>query len=351
MPIKCNWARSIPKNAPRCQIAPPKRPSPERRSPPDNPEANAPKDATSPFAALRQKAPALNRAPAQTPKAPENSGQPGEPGNSGPLGEPAAPGKALLALARGLQLDGGPVAKALQTLLADPSPEAARALAARLPELLPDDPQSALLLEQALAETFAEALEANAPLAAANAECRAQDPAQCRLHGRHPGQGQREGKTKGHKDAYGTNDEESLIAHPEKNSERARSVMTRLLAKKGGFEPKALYRKDTGWIGIDYGTSGNPANDYKGGHGLAHILAKHPSAKDSILDTLQKGEAYKHGTSRSKLYLILGNTVAVLTKLRTGRLLVTDYGELTEREIGRFKAEGKYHARGENQKK
>lgn len=133
-----------------------------------------------------------------------------------------------------------------------------------------------------------------------------------------------------------------------KRRARAKSVITHLLAKKGGTEPKALYRKDTGWIGIDYGEPGNPNNAYKGGHGLAHILAKHPGAEKNLLEVLQKGECYKHDTSRYRLFLIHGDAVAVLTKHRTGHLLITDYANLSPKEIERMKVNGKYHVKGEN---
>ena len=120
------------------------------------------------------------------------------------------------------------------------------------------------------------------------------------------------------------------------------------MAKHGGSEPKALYRQDTGWIGIDYGEPGNKDNAFAGGHGLAHILAKHPEAKDTLVDTLQKGEAYKHPQSASKLMLIHGNTVAVLTKRRDGRLLITDYVDVPDQQIASYKKGGRYHAKGEN---
>ena len=141
----------------------------------------------------------------------------------------------------------------------------------------------------------------------------------------HPGTHQREGETPSKRDAHGTFDEAKLAVDTKANAARARSVVTHLMAKRGGSEPKALYRQDTGWVGIDYGEPGNKDNAFAGGHGLAHILAKHPKAKDILVDTLQKGEAYKHPQSASKLMLIHGNTVAVLTKRRDDRLLITDY--------------------------
>ena len=254
----------------------------------------------------------------------------------------------LGALAEALRTDCAPLAEALRALLAEPSPTAAQALAGRLPELLPDDPEMAAAIEEALTQTFGDAL-ATAPEkpAVANRAYR-RDPDGKFARVDHPGSGQREPETKGKRDGFGTTDEAALAANPRTNKARAQSVVSHLLAKKEGAEPKALYRQDTGWVGIDYGTPGNAANDHKGGHGLAHILAKHPKAKDTLVDTLQEGEAYKHDRSRSKLYLIHGNSVAVLTKHRTGRLLITDYGELSDKEVERRKVGGRYHTKGEN---
>ena len=249
----------------------------------------------------------------------------------------------LQGLAEALQADCAPLAKALQSLLAEPSQTAAQALAARLPELLPEDPALASEIQTLLDETFA--AESTEPVA--NREYK-RDKNGKFSKTNHPGTHQREGETPSKRDAHGTFDEAKLAANPRANKARAQSVVSHLLAKKEGTEPKALYRQDTGWVGIDYGTPGNPGNDHKGGHGLAHILAKHPKAKDTLVETLQKGEAYKHDRSRSKLYLIHGNSVAVLTKHRTGRLLITDYGELSDKEVERRKVGGRYHAKGEN---
>lgn len=249
----------------------------------------------------------------------------------------------LQGLAEALHADCAPLAEALRALLAEPSPTAAQALAGRLPELLPEDPELAAEIQTLLDDTFA--AESADPVA--NREYK-RDKNGRFSETNHPGTHQREGETPSKRDAHGTFDEAKLAADPKANAARARSVVTHLMAKRGGFEPKALYRQDTGWIGIDYGEPGNKDNAFAGGHGLAHILAKHPKAKDTLVDTLQKGEAYKHEATRSKLYLVYGDSVAVLTKHRTGRLLITDYGELKEKEIERIKSGGKYHAKGEN---
>ena len=278
----------------------------------------------------------------------------------------AEPTAALQSLAQALQADFTPAADALQTLLKDPSPQAAQALIARLPQLLPQDPEMAAILEEELTKTFADTLAAepappepsrpvaprlrDAPTVANSAHepIRGGNPDNRGQFSKTPGAGQREGETKSHRDEHGTHDEAKLAADPRANRARAKSVITHLLAKKGGTEPKALYRKDTGWIGIDYGEPGNPNNAYKGGHGLAHILAKHPGAEKNLLEVLQKGECYKHDIIKSKLYLIQGNSVAVLTKHRTGRLLITDYEEVPDQQIAHYKSAGRYHAKGEN---
>ena len=264
----------------------------------------------------------------------------------------------LRALARSLQLDLTPAAEALQALLEDPSPQAAQALIARLPDLLPGDPQSAIILEQALAEaytteagkTVVENSEGAAPTVANSAHepIRGGNPDNRGQFSKTPGAGQREGETKSHRDEYGTFDEAKLADDPRANRARAKSVLTHLLAKEGGSEPKALYRQDTGWIGIDYGAPGNKDNAFAGGHGLAHILAKHPEAKDSLVDTLLAGDCYKHHERDSKLYIVKGENMVVLSKHRTGRLLITDFIEDDPERLKARLARGKYHVKGEN---
>ncbi len=68
----------------------------------------------------------------------------------------------LGALADALRTDCAPLAEALRALLAEPSPTVAQALAARLPDLLPDDPEMAAAIEEALTRTFGDTL-ATAP--------------------------------------------------------------------------------------------------------------------------------------------------------------------------------------------
>ena len=233
--------------------------------------------------------------------------------------------RALRALSEALQADLSPAAQAVQALLDNPSPEAAGALIERLPALLPDDPEMAAILEEELAAAFGDEAAKEATVANSRQDyTRGGNPDNRGQFSKTPGAGQREQETKSQRDDFGTTNEEKLSANPQANRARAKSVITHLLAKQSGFEPKALYRKDTGWIGIDYGTPGSPkkgedGKTYLGGYGLSHILAKHPGAEEHLVDVLQKGECYKHQESERKLYLSYGSSLVVLTKHRTQR--------------------------------
>lgn len=96
------------------------------------------------------------------------------------------------------------------------------------------------------------------------------------------------------------------------------------------------------------GRPGNASNDYRGGHGLSHIKAKHPDDLASLPDTLRNGTAYRHDASRRKLYLADGDRVAVLTKDFKGRTVLTSYSKASEHELERITSHGRYHAKGEN---
>lgn len=159
----------------------------------------------------------------------------------------------------------------------------------------------------------------------------------------------REGETKGNRDNYGTTETTKLSNDPVDNIRRGKSVATHLLSKKAGSEPHAMYRSDTGWIGMEYGTPGNKDNDYKGGHGLSHIMAKHKDVTpQSLCQTIQQGKAYKHERIPSKLYLLHDNSVAVIAKDRNDRLLITGYSLLTTAERQRISSLSKFHKKGEN---
>ena len=144
-------------------------------------------------------------------------------------------------------------------------------------------------------------------------------------HGNHDGKfvskgnggSPKEPESKPQHDRYGLNDESRLAAEPEKNAERARAALDEVVRKRGGFVDKAAYRPECGWIRLDWGDAGNPHDNYKGGHGLAHIAAKHPEAVKELPGILANGTVYKH-EQPGKLYVLHGEKYAVLASLHGG---------------------------------
>ena len=44
-----------------------------------------------------------------------------------------------------------------------------------------------------------------------------------------------------------------------------------------GFAANVVSHPELGSIGFPYGVAGDPANDFAGGYGVAHVDAKHPA--------------------------------------------------------------------------
>ena len=253
------------------------------------------------------------------------------------------------AILKAFAADMSPAGKAVQELLnalesgADVKAEAA-SLLSRLPSLLPDEPATAAVIAEAMAKEFG----------AGGLENEAQ-----RVPSGHGNGGQFTGKTnqprgttkephdKGFQDNYGNGNPETLAADPKMNVERGKAVISHIMGKKEGYEPHAMYRKDVGWIGVDYGTPGAGKN-FDGGHGISHVVSKHPGAIDGVVDILQNGTAYKHDESKRKIYLIKDRTAVVLSKSRDNRLLITGFENLSDTQMKEYTSKGVYHAKGEN---
>ena len=275
----------------------------------------------------------------------------------------------LQGLAEALQADCAPLAHALQTLLdhaqqpeetgrgAEPHPDnhlpftnshlrrEAAALAARLPDLLPEDPALASEIQTLLDETFtAESAPDDSRFAihdspaATAASNRAPRDYKRDKDGKfsktnHPGTHQREGETKG-TDRFGSVDTAHLAKNPERNAERAKAAMKSVLSS-GKSVDKAAWREEFGWVRFDLGDAGNPSDDYKGGHGLAHILAKHPKDLDKLPEVLAKGDIYRNG---EKFYIVHGDRFAVLAPLAKGhKRTITSFEPLTKGYIEEIK--------------
>ena len=265
--------------------------------------------------------------------------------------EKAGNEKALKALARSLQLDFGPIAEALQTFFDAPSQAEAQRLIERLPELLPDDPQSAVILEQAIAEAYTDAVQEDDEDVVVNGECRARDPSKCRTHGNHPGEGQREREAKT-RDRFGSIDTQHLIENPKRNYERAEKVFEKVLASKTSID-KGVYREETGWIRFDWGWEGNPHKDkdgrtYVGGHGISHMKAKHEKDLKYLPAVLAYGDFYAH-ENPVKLYVVHGSRFAVVASLhKDGKKTITEYEPSNPAEIERIKKNPRAKKPGEN---
>ena len=234
----------------------------------------------------------------------------------------------LKALAAALQRDLSPAAEAVQAFLQAPTQAEALRLLERLPQLLPDDPEMAAILEEALTEAFAagqarlpdgqaekpetapeetpeaENKAANSTCLPDRQACRAEHPETCRVHGLQgsaPGQGQREPETKAVKDSLGAKFDSE---HPERytvtdNIARGKKVLTRALAHKGTVRD-AMYRPECGSIDFEWGTPGDKARDWAGGSGISHAFAKHPGDIQKLPEIIAKGEAYKVKSKNEK---------------------------------------------------
>jgi len=73
----------------------------------------------------------------------------------------------------------------------------------------------------------------------------------------------------------------------------AQGAIAKLREVKSGDAIGALHHPAVGDIDLIWGRAGDPANDFKGGYGLAHLDAKHPGIAeqlDRIIPSLEKGE-------------------------------------------------------------
>lgn len=91
--------------------------------------------------------------------------------------------------------DTSKAADAVKALLADPTPEKAKALLADLPNLIPDDPALAAVIAEEMAKEFCSSAPDPSGATAKNSECRAKDPAHCQTHGTPEGEKKDAGET------------------------------------------------------------------------------------------------------------------------------------------------------------
>ena len=199
--------------------------------------------------------------------------------------------------------DTGPAADAIRELLEDPTPEKAKALLDRLPELLPEDPALAAVIAEEMAKEFSSAASGS-PDAQANKQ-----DANGNEHGEDNGQfvSKDGGAPTADSDEEGKKKEEA-----EQKAKRAANHA----AGKSAFDEVSKTHKDK--IGamerdaigkIDFIWGGNA-------EGICHILKKHKPDAQQIPGVLAYGDIYESKTE-NKFYVIKKRFVVVLRK-RTG---------------------------------
>ncbi len=119
----------------------------------------------------------------------------------------------------------------------------------------------------------------------------------------------------------------------EENIKNGKAAINKVMETKSDVDA-AMFRPEVGAIDFIYGAVGDPNKKFKGGYGLAKILAKHgQEALDAIPEVLAKGKAYQKYPDR--VYFVHDKYLSVVRLDFDGKAkvwLVTNY-EQTEKEI------------------
>jgi len=136
----------------------------------------------------------------------------------------------------------------------------------------------------------------------------------------------REHRDKGFQDRYGSTDEKTLVTDPQKNFKRGANALEAMERMRGGYIDKAMYREETGWIRFDWGDPGDPSKDYKHGHGISHILAKHGKNAKSLSDVIARGEAKVDLKDPRAILLVTDSAYCVIAPLmQSQKRIITMY--------------------------
>jgi phage gp29-like protein len=98
------------------------------------------------------------------------------------------------------------------------------------------------------------------------------------------------------------------------NIKRGNKAMDRSIRQKADVQ-KAMYRKEVGQIDFQYGTPGKTDDDFKGGFGVSHILAKHGEADARAMPVvLARGKITMHPEGDDKRLVEHGDYTAALAR-------------------------------------
>lgn len=134
----------------------------------------------------------------------------------------------------------------------------------------------------------------------------------------------REPETKPQHDRYGSTDEKTLAAEPRKNYARGDAALSALLNDGKGAIDKAMFRDESGWIRFDWGDPGDPGKDYKHGHGISHIKAKHEKDLKKLVGTIANGVAKSDPSDPTKTIFVTDTAYAIVVPFnQTQRKMLT----------------------------
>ncbi|MBR2939282.1 MAG: DUF935 family protein, partial [Kiritimatiellae bacterium] len=125
----------------------------------------------------------------------------------------------------------------------------------------------------------------------------------------------REPETAPKHDRYGATDEATLASNPQKNFKRGANALDAITRKGSGYIDDAMFREESGWIRFDWGDPGDPNDDYKHGHGISHVLAKHEKDAKLLPKVIAEGKAVKDPNDSSKTLFVTDTAYAVVIPL------------------------------------
>ena len=125
----------------------------------------------------------------------------------------------------------------------------------------------------------------------------------------------REPETAPKHDRYGATDEATRASNPQKNFKRGANALDAITRKGSGYIDDAMFREESGWIRFDWGDPGDPNDDYKHGHGISHVLAKHEKDAKLLPKVIAEGKAVKDPNDSSKTLFVTDTAYAVVIPL------------------------------------
>lgn len=253
-----------------------------------------------------------------------------------------APEGVFRAFAEAVSNDAKPLADQVKKLLEliDAGKEAeaasfAATLSANLASYLPEDPESATVLAEAMAEKYAQAWEAARGGSAASA------PSDAGLANEITNP-----CPKCHRNMPNGTTTCSFCAKRAANHTAGKAAFSKV-AETHQDVVGAMERDSIGKIDFIWGTKGTAAKNFEDGEGICHILDKHPGDASMIPGVIAYGDVYED-TADGKYYCIKKRNLVILRK-RTGanHYLISGYKKNDPKVIAKIRKENTLVEKGE----